>query len=208
LDAKQKISDFTFRNQSKTKAMKSEKEKMLAGELYQASDPELIQERLQARKLMQLLNSSAPTESENRVSLLRKLVGKAGKNPWIEVPFYCDYGYNIQMGEDCFFNFNCMVLDVCKVTLGDRVLIGPAVQLYTATHPLDAASRGALWEFGKPIEIGSDVWIGGGAVICPGVILGDRVVVAAGAVVTKSFPSDVLIGGNPAKIIRYLSSKE
>mgnify|MGYP002628606564 FL=1 len=188
--------------------MKSEKEKMLAGELYQASDPELIQERLQARKLMQLLNSSAPTESENRVSLLRKLVGKAGKNPWIEVPFYCDYGYNIQMGEDCFFNFNCMVLDVCKVTLGDRVLIGPAVQLYTATHPLDAASRGALWEFGKPIEIGSDVWIGGGAVICPGVILGDRVVVAAGAVVTKSFPSDVLIGGNPAKIIRYLSSKE
>jgi maltose O-acetyltransferase len=208
LDAKQKISDFTFRNQSKTKAMKSEKEKMLAGELYQASDPELIQERLQARKLMQLLNSSAPTESENRVSLLRKLVGKAGKNPWIEVPFYCDYGYNIQMGEDCFFNFNCMVLDVCKVTLGDRVLIGPAVQLYTAIHPLDAASRGALWEFGKPIEIGSDVWIGGGAVICPGVILGDRVVVAAGAVVTKSFPSDVLIGGNPAKIIRYLSSKE
>ena len=188
--------------------MKSEKEKMLAGELYQASDPELIKERLQARKLMQLLNSSAPTESENRVSLLRKLVGKAGKNPWIEVPFYCDYGYNIQMGEDCFFNFNCMVLDVCKVTLGDRVLIGPAVQLYTATHPLDAASRGALWEFGKPIEIGSDVWIGGGAVICPGVILGDRVVVAAGAVVTKSFPSDVLIGGNPAKIIRYLSSKE
>ena len=188
--------------------MKSEKEKMLAGELYQASDPELIQERLQARKLMQLLNSSAPTESENRVSLLRKLVGKACKNPWIEVPFYCDYGYNIQMGEDCFFNFNCMVLDVCKVTLGDRVLICPAVQLYTATHPLDAASRGALWEFGKPIEIGSDVWIGGGAVICPGVILGDRVVVAAGAVVTKSFPSDVLIGGNPAKIIRYLSSKE
>ena len=188
--------------------MKSEKEKMLAGELYQASDPELIQERLQARKLMQLLNSSAPTESENRVSLLRKLVGKAGKNPWIEVPFYCDYGYNIQMGEDCFFNFNCVVLDVCKVTLGDRVLIGPAVQLYTATHPLDAASRGALWEFGKPIEIGSDVWIGGGAVICPGVILGDRVVVAAGAVVTKSFPSDVLIGGNPPKIMRYLSSKE
>jgi maltose O-acetyltransferase len=208
LDVKQKISDFTFRNQSKTKAMKSEKEKMLAGELYQASDPELIQERLQARKLMQLLNSSAPAEPENRISLLRKLVGKAGKNPWIEVPFYCDYGYNIQMGEDCFFNFNCVVLDVCKVTLGDRVLIGPAVQIYTATHPLDAQERGAFWEFGKPIEIGSDVWIGGGAVICPGVILGDRVVVAAGAVVTKSFPSDVLIGGNPAKIIRYLSSKE
>jgi maltose O-acetyltransferase len=188
--------------------MKSEKEKMLAGELYQASDPELVEERLQARKLILLLNSSAPAEPENRVSLIQKLVGKAGKNPWIEVPFYCDYGYNIQMGEDCFFNFNCVVLDVCEVKLGDRVLIGPAVQLYTATHPLDADLRGALWEFGKPIVIGSDVWIGGGAVICPGVILGDRVVVAAGAVVTKSFPSDVLIGGNPAKIIRYLSSKE
>ena len=148
--------------------MKSEKEKMLAGELYQASDPELVQERLQARELLQLLNSSAPSEPENRVALLRKLVGKAGKNPWIEVPFYCDYGYNIQMGEDCFFNFNCVVLDVCSVQLGDRVFIGPAVQIYTATHPLDAQTRGELWEYGKPITIGSDVWIGGGTIFVPG----------------------------------------
>uniref|UniRef100_UPI0040478A59 sugar O-acetyltransferase n=1 Tax=Algoriphagus sp. TaxID=1872435 RepID=UPI0040478A59 len=189
-------------------AMKSEKEKMLAGELYQASDPELVQERLKARALLQLINTTAPTEPENRVALLRKLVGKAGKNPWIEVPFYCDYGYNIQMGEDCFFNFNCVVLDVCTVQLGDRVFIGPAVQIYTATHPLDAQTRGAFWESGKPISIGTDVWIGGGAIICPGVSLGDRVVVAAGAVFTKSFPSDVVIGGNPAKIIRYLDSKD
>jgi maltose O-acetyltransferase len=188
--------------------MKSEKEKMLAGELYQASDPELVRERLYAREVVQAFNSSSPADPENRLALLGKLMGKMGKNPWIEPPFFCDYGYNISLGEDCFFNFNCVVLDVCEVKLGDRVLIGPAVQLYTATHPLDAATRGALWEFGKPIEIGSDVWIGGGAVICPGVTLGDRVVVAAGAVVTKSFPSDVVIGGNPAKIIRYLSSKE
>ena len=188
--------------------MKSEIEKMLAGELYQASDPELAKERLQARELLQQFNSSCPAEPENRVALLRKLVNKAGKNPWIEVPFYCDYGYNIQMGDDCFFNFNCVVLDVCSVTLGVRVLVGPAVQIYTGTHPLDAQTRGELWEYGKPISIGSDVWIGGGAIICPGVNLGDRVVVAAGAVVTKSFPSDVLIGGNPAKIIRYLTSKE
>jgi maltose O-acetyltransferase len=188
--------------------MKSEKEKMLAGELYQASDSELAKERLQARELLQQFNSSCPAEPENRVALLRKLVNKAGKNPWIEVPFYCDYGYNIQMGDDCFFNFNCVVLDVCSVTLGDSVLVGPAVQIYTGTHPLDAQTRGELWEYGKPISIGSDVWIGGGAIICPGVNLGDRVVVAAGAVVTKSFPSDVLIGGNPAKIIRYLTSKE
>ena len=188
--------------------MKSEKEKLLAGELYQASDSELAKERLQARELLQQFNSSCPAEPENRVALLRKLVNKAGKNPWIEVPFYCDYGYNIQMGDDCFFNFNCVVLDVCSVTLGDSVLVGPAVQIYTGTHPLDAQTRGELWEYGKPISIGSDVWIGGGAIICPGVNLGDRVVVAAGAVVTKSFPSDVLIGGNPAKIIRYLTSKE
>ena len=188
--------------------MKSEKEKMLAGELYQASDPELVRERLYARELIQALNSSSPTNPENRFDLLGKLMGKTGKNLWIEPPFFCDYGYNISLGEDCFFNFNCVVLEVCEVKLGDRVLIGPAVQIYTATHPLDAQERGALWEFGKPIEIGSDVWIGGGAVICPGVTLGDRVVVAAGAVVTKSFPSDVVIGGNPAKIIRYLSSKE
>jgi len=188
--------------------MKSEKEKMLAGELYQASDSELAKERLQARELLRQFNSSCPAEPENRVALLRKLVNKAGKNPWIEVPFYCDYGYNIQMGDDCFFNFNCVVVDVCSVTLGDSVLVGPAVQIYTGTHPLDAQTRGELWEYGKPISIGSDVWIGGGAIICPGVNLGDRVVVAAGAVVTKSFPSDVLIGGNPAKIIRYLGSKE
>ena len=188
--------------------MKSEKEKMLAGELYQASDSELAKERLQARELLRQFNSSCPAEPENRVALLRKLVNKAGKNPWIEVPFYCDYGYNIQMGDDCFFNFNCVVVDVCSVTLGDSVLVGPAVQIYTGTHPLDAQTRGELWEYGKPISIGSDVWIGGGAIICPGVNLGDRVVVAAGAVVTKSFPSDVLIGGNPAKIIRYLTSKE
>jgi maltose O-acetyltransferase len=112
------------------------------------------------------------------------------------------------MGADCFFNFNCVVLDVCSVQLGDRVFIGPAVQIYTATHPLDAQTRGAFWESGKPVSIGSDVWIGGGAIICPGVSLGDRVVVAAGAVVTKSFPAAVLIGGNPAKIIRYLTPKE
>jgi maltose O-acetyltransferase len=188
--------------------MKTEKEKMVAGELYQASDPELVKERLQARELLHLLNSSPPAEPENRVALLRKLVGKAGKNPWIEVPFYCDYGYNIQMGADCFFNFNCVVLDVCSVQIGDRVFIGPAVQIYTATHPMDAQERGEFWESGKPINIGSDVWIGGGAILCPGVNLGDRVVVAAGAVVTKSFPSDVLIGGNPAKIIRNLTPKD
>ncbi len=182
----------------------TEKEKMLAGELYQAGDPELVAERLKARKLVKTFNDSDPEDTELRVSLVRKLFGKAGKNFWVEPPFYCDYGSNIEVGDDVFFNFNCVVLDVCKVTLGDRVFVAPNVQFYPATHPLDSVKRGEMWEYGKPITIGSDVWIGGSAVICPGVTIGERTVIAAGAVVTKDFPSDVVIGGNPAKVLKYL----
>ncbi|WP_339708466.1 sugar O-acetyltransferase [Algoriphagus aquimarinus] len=182
----------------------TEKEKMLAGELYQAGDPELAAERLKARKLVKTFNDSDPEDTELRISLIRKIVGKAGENFWVEPPFYCDYGTNIEVGDDVFFNFNCVVLDVCKVTLGDRVFVAPNVQFYPATHPLDSVKRGEMWEYGKPITIGNDVWIGGSAVICPGVSIGDRTVVAAGAVVTKDFPADVVIGGNPAKIIKNL----
>jgi len=182
----------------------TEKEKMLAGELYQAGDPELAAERLKARKLVKTFNDSDPEDTELRVSLIRKIFGKAGKNFWVEPPFYCDYGTNIEVGDDVFFNFNCVVLDVCKVTLGDRVFVAPNVQFYPATHPLDPVKRGEMWEYGKSITIGNDVWIGGSAVICPGVSIGDRTVVAAGTVVTKDFPADVVIGGNPAKIIKNL----
>ncbi|MEB2783922.1 sugar O-acetyltransferase [Algoriphagus persicinus] len=182
----------------------TEKEKMLAGELYQASDPELVSERLKARKLVKTLNDSDPEDSELRVSLVRKIFGKAGANFWVEPPFYCDYGSNIEVGDDVFFNFNCVVLDVCKVTLGNRVMVAPNVQFYAATHPLDHQTRGEMWEYGKPITIGDDVWIGGSAVICPGVSIGERTVIAAGAVVTKDFPSDVVIGGNPAQVIKHL----
>ncbi|MFC5623928.1 sugar O-acetyltransferase [Algoriphagus winogradskyi] len=182
----------------------TEKEKMLAGELYQAGDPELVAERLKVRKLVKSFNDSNPEDIDFRVSLIRKIFGKTGKNFWVEPPFFCDYGYNIEVGDDVFFNFNCVVLDVVKVTLGDRVLVAPNVQFYSATHPIDAKSRGEMWEYGKSITIGNDVWIGGSAVICPGVTIGDRSVIAAGAVVTKSFPADVVIGGNPAKVIRYL----
>lgn len=188
--------------------MKSEKEKMLAGEWYQASDPELAQERLNARKLLYKINSSDPEKTEERVNLLRQLFGKAGKNLWIETPFQCDYGYNISVGDDCFFNFNRVVLDVTPVIMGDRVFVAPNVQFYAATHPIEAKPRGEFWEFGKPITIGSDVWIGGSAIICPGVCIGDREIIGAGSVVTKSFPDDVVIGGNPAKIIRYLDKTE
>ena len=182
----------------------TEKEKMLAGELYQAGDPELVADRLKARKLVKILNDSDPEDTEYRVSLIRKIFGKAGKNFWVEPPFFCDYGTNIEVGDDVFFNFNCVVLDVVKVTLGDRVLVAPNVQFYPATHPLEAKPRGEMWEYGKPITIGNDVWIGGSAVICPGVTIGERTVIAAGAVVTKSFPADVVIGGNPAKVIKHL----
>jgi maltose O-acetyltransferase len=182
----------------------TEKDKMLAGELYQAGDPELVAERLQARKLAKSFNDSDPADVDLRISLIRKIFGKAGKNFWVEPPFYCDYGTNIEVGDDVFFNFNCVVLDVCKVKLGDRVFVAPNVQFYPATHPLDAVQRGKMWEYGKAITIGSNVWIGGSAVICPGVSIGDRTVIAAGAVVTKDFPADVVIGGNPAKVIKKL----
>lgn len=186
----------------------TEKEKMLAGEWYLAADPTLSQERMHARKLLKKLNDSAPEETELRLQVVRELLGKAGKNVWIEPPFFCDYGYNIEVGDDCFFNFNCVVLDVTPVKIGDRVLIAPNVQFYAATHPTEPKARGELWEFGKPITIGSDVWIGGGSIICPGVTIGDKSIVAAGSVVTKDVPSGVIVGGNPAKFIKDVPTSE
>lgn len=186
----------------------TEKEKMLAGELYQAGDPELVNERIAARKLVKTLNDSSPEDTNLRLSLITDLLGSVGKNAWIEPPFYCDYGSNIYIGDDVFFNFNCVVLDVGRISLGDRVFIAPNVQFYAATHPINAKIRGEFYEFGKPITIGNDVWIGGSVVICPGVTIGDRTIIGAGAVVTKSFPSDVIIGGNPAKILREISDNE
>lgn len=177
---------------------------MLAGELYLASDPQLSAERLNARKLVKAFNDSQPDAIEERATLLKDLLRRTGKNFWIEPPFFCDYGYNIRAGEDVFFNFNCVILDVMPVTLGDRVLVGPNVHIYTATHPEDYKVRGTLLEYAKSIEIGSDVWIGGGSIICPGVSIGDRSIIGAGSVVTKDIPEDVLAAGNPCKVIRTL----
>lgn len=184
--------------------MKTEKQKMLAGELYLASDAQLSAERLMARKLVKTFNATQPDAIEERTALLKDLLIRTGKNFWIEPPFYCDYGYNIRAGEDVFFNFNCVILDVMPVTLGNRVLVGPNVQIYTATHPVDYKVRGSLLEYAKPIEIGSDVWIGGGSIICPGVTIGDRSIIGAGSVVTKDIPNDVVAAGNPCKVIRTL----
>lgn len=184
----------------------TEKEKMLSGLLYDAGDPELAAERHRARLLCQKINNMNEAKKEARVALLYELLGKAGEGLWIEPPFYCDYGSHITVGEKVFMNFNCCILDVMEVRLGDRALLGPNVQIYTATHPMDAATRASGLEYAKPVYIGNDVWIGGGAVICPGVTLGDRVVVGAGAVVTKDVPADVFVAGNPARLIKKLDN--
>jgi len=178
---------------------------MLSGELYHAPDPELSEERVKARLLLGELNSSAEDEEEKRKSILEKLIPAAGAGFWLQPPFYCDYGYNISTGENVFLNFNCVVLDVMPVKIGNRTLIGPNVQIYTATHPMDYRERAAGLEFAKPVTIGEDVWIGGSAVICPGVIIGDRSVIGAGSVVTKDIPPDVFAAGNPCRVIRSLA---
>ncbi len=185
----------------------TEKEKMLAGELYQSGGEELTEERTRVRKLIKRFNDSEPDALQEREQLLQEIIGKQGSNLWIEPPFYCDYGYNIEVGDNVFFNFNCVILDVVKVTFGDRVFVAPNVQFYPATHPLEAKPRGEMWEYGKPISIGDDVWIGGSAIICPGVTIGDRAVIAAGAVVTKDVPDDVVVGGNPARIIKEITQE-
>lgn len=185
--------------------MKTEKDKMIAGELYDPLDPQLVEERLQTRLLIKALNDSREDELDERNEILKKLIPGAGEGLWLQPPFYCDYGYNMKLGDKVFFNFNCIVLDVAPVTIGSRTMFGPNAQIYTATHPLDPTERSSGVEYAKPIVIGDDVWIGGSAVICPGVTIGDRSVIGAGAVVTKDIPSDVFAAGNPCKVIRSLT---
>ena len=188
--------------------MKSEKEKMLAGELYDALDPQLSQERLNTRLLIKQLNDSREDEVEERSNILKKLIPDAGEALWLQPPFYCDYGYNIKVGDRVFFNFNCVVLDVTQVTIGSRTLFGPNVQIYTATHPMNYQERATGLEYAKPITIGEDVWVGGSVVICPGVRIGDRSVIGAGSVVTKDIPADVFAAGNPCKVIRQINQDQ
>jgi maltose O-acetyltransferase len=184
--------------------MPSEREKMLAGELYDASDPELVAGRERARDLCQALNATREGEAEARRGILRELFAAGGDTVWMQPPFFCDYGANIELGERVFFNFNCVVLDVCRVRIGAFSLFGPAVQIYTPLHPLDAELR-RREEYGKPVEIGSDVWVGGGAIILPGVRVGSRAVIGAGSVVTRDVPDGVFAAGNPCRVIREVA---
>jgi maltose O-acetyltransferase len=186
--------------------MRSEKNKMLAGELYDARDPQLSAERRRARLLFKALNDTRDDQQEERARLIRELIPNAGKDVWIEPPFYCDYGSNITLGDKVFFNFNCVVLDVCAVHVGSRTLFGPAVQIYAATHPLSARQRSAGLESGKPVWIGEDAWIGGGAILCPGVKVGSRTVIGAGSVVTRDIPDDVFAAGNPCRVVRQIEA--
>ncbi len=183
--------------------MRTEREKMLAGELYDPLDPELVEARLRARDLLAVLNATREADETGRRRVLRDLFGSGGDTVWLQPPFFCDYGTNIHLGEKVFFNFNCVVLDVCEVRIGARTLFGPAVQVYTATHPLDAELRKTR-ELGRPVTIGSDVWVGGGAIILPGVTIGDRAVIGAGSVVTKDVPAGVIAVGNPCRVVRSL----
>ncbi len=186
----------------------TEREKMVAGELYCADDPELRALHGRACRLSARLNGVPMDATEEREAVIRELFGKCGKNVFIARGFECDYGMNIEVGDNFFVNYGVVILDVCKVSIGDNCLIAPQAGIYTACHPLERETRVSRLELGKPIVIGNDCWIGGRAVITPGVTLGDNVVVGAGAVVTRSFPSDVVIAGNPARIIRYLGKTD
>ena len=183
--------------------MGTERDKMLAGELYDPFDPELAAARVKARDLCQALNATREADEQQRRRILVDLFGAGGDQVWMQPPFYCDYGTNIFLGTRVFFNFNCVVLDVCAVRIGDYTLFGPSVQIYTAMHPLDPVLR-RTQEFARPVTIGSDVWVGGAAVICPGVTIGSKAVIGAGSVVTRDIPENVFAAGNPCRVIRTL----
>lgn len=188
------------------KQFMTEKQKMLAGELYSPLDKELSEERLKARILFQEFNKMGDKDKPARDKVIHQLLDLKENDLWIEPPFFCDYGYNIHLGKNVFINFNCCILDVCSVTIGDNCMIAPNVQIYTATHPLEHQLRNSGKEFAKPISIGKNVWIGGGAVICPGINIGNGAVIAAGAVVTKNVTDNVLVGGNPARVIKSIDN--
>jgi len=181
--------------------MTTERDRMLAGELYDAMDDELVVARERARDLCRDLNATRDSQSDERRRILRELFGSGGDSVWMQPPFHCDYGAHIHLGTRVFFNFNCVVLDVCEVHIGDYTLFGPGVQILTPLHPMDAQERRAR-EYGKPIHIGSDVWVGGGALILAGVTIGSRSVIGAGSVVTRDIPDGMLAVGNPCRVIR------
>ncbi len=184
--------------------MKTEKEKMLSGEMYLASDASLAVERNRAKDLTFELNNIKSSEVEKRATIIKKLLDKTGSSFGIESPFHCDYGYNIEIGDNFFANHGCIFLDCAKITIGKNVFIGPNVGLYTPNHPVDAKERAAWLEYALPITIGDDVWLGGDVKVMPGVTIGNNVIIGAGSIVTKDVPSNSMACGNPCKVIREI----
>jgi len=183
---------------------KTEKEKMLSGELYLADDPELSAENKRASRLLRMYNSTTEEQSEERRQILQALLGKIGKKIAIAPPFHCDYGSNIYVGNNFYMNYGCVILDCNLVEIGDNVLCAPYVQIYTAYHPTNPTIRLTGRELAAPIKIGNNVWIGGGAIICPGVTIGENTTIGAGSVVVKDIPANVVAAGNPCQIIRNI----
>lgn len=181
---------------------RSEKDKMLTGELYRASDAELVHERRRCRSLLNEFNTQP--DEERRLHLLRELLGRIGRGTFIQPPFACDYGYNVSIGDDAFVNFNAVILDCAPVTIGDGTQLGPGVQLLAADHPRDPQTRRDLLELARPISIGTNVWLGAAAIVLAGVSVGDDSIVGAGSVVTREVPSGVLAVGNPCRVVREL----
>lgn len=183
----------------------TEKEKMLKGLLYDANnDQELIAERLRCKEMLHEYNLLSPSRTDRREDILRHLLGRTGKHFLIEQPFYCDYGYNIEVGENFYANVNCVILDEAKVTFGDNVFIAPNCGFYTAEHPLDVGQRNSGLEYAQPITICDNVWIGAQVCILPGVTVGEGCVIGAGSVVTKNIPAHTLAVGNPCRVVRKL----
>jgi maltose O-acetyltransferase len=184
---------------------RTQKQRMLAGDLYTANDAELAADAKRIAEWMARYNALAARSPEERHALLAEAFGHVGSGVYIRPPFHCDYGYNISLGDGVFFNFNCVVLDVAAVSVGDGTQIGPGVQILAADHPRDPAVRAQGLEFGRPVRIGANVWIGGGAIILPGVTIGDNATVGAGSVVTRDIPGSETAFGNPARLKRQIS---
>lgn len=182
--------------------MKKEYEKMTAGLMYSPHDEYLRELRQRSLKLGQQFNHEL--DDKKRADLVAELLGSSGSGLGINAPFIAEYGVNVHVGDNFFCNFNSIFLDICPISIGNNCMFGPNTQIYTASHPIDPVERNSGVEFGKPVSIGDNAWFGGGVIICPGVTLGDNVVVGAGAVVTKSFGSNVVIAGNPARIIKTI----
>lgn len=186
----------------------TEKERMLSEQLYIAQDEELRADYVKARRLIRLINNTTEEQADDRIRFFRELFCSTGGQFWIEPPFRCDYGCHICIGENFYANYDCMIIDVCDVKIGDNVLFGPRVCVYTAGHPVSASVRNTQLEFGKRVTIGNSVWIGGNTVINPGVTIGDNVVIGSGSVVTKDIPTGVVAAGNPCRVIRKITDAD